>query len=66
MSLMNSEDFSLIVLTRSIKNKKCIVFFSSCNCVKCIVFPPARQGTLAENLLPTDHSELLNYIDLPV
>lgn len=29
------------------KNKKCIVFFSSCNCVKY-------------------HSELLNYIDLPV
>lgn len=21
------------------RNKKCIVFFSSCNCVKCIVFP---------------------------
>ena len=28
-----------LVLMIVIKNKKCIVFFSSCNCVKCIVFP---------------------------
>lgn len=27
-----------LVLIGSIKNKKCIVFFSSCNCVKCTVY----------------------------
>ena len=32
----NNEDSST-ALTGPIKNKKCIVFFSSCNCVKCIV-----------------------------
>ena len=31
------EDSSTSALTGPIKNKKCIVFFSSCNCVKCIV-----------------------------
>lgn len=40
----DSKGFSSSVLILVIKNKKCIVFFSSCNCVKCIVFPllPAR------------------------
>ena len=34
-----NEDSPPSALTASIKNKKCIVFFSSCNCVKCIVNP---------------------------
>ena len=49
------------------KNKKCIVFFSSCNCVKCTACTLLPFEVLPLMLLlPTDHSELLNYIDLPV
>ena len=48
------------------RSKKCIVFFSSCNCVKCMTYHLARCGSSTECSLPTDHSELLNYIDLPV
>ncbi len=33
-----------------IKNKKCIVFFSSCNCVKCIVFPLLPVKVLQLNI----------------
>ena len=32
-------DLSTSALTDPIKNKKCIVFFSSCNCVKCMIDP---------------------------
>ena len=34
------QNLFIFMLTRSIKNKKCIVFFSSCNCVKCMAFRP--------------------------
>ena len=63
---MESGNLSVFVLMGPIKNKKCIVFFSSCNCVKCTVYRLLPAKDIAKKKLSIDHSELLNYIDLPV